>query len=76
MPTTAKLFRNGQSQAVRLPREFAFPGKEVYVRRVGRNVLLVPKDDPWGALAAALDLFTEDFMAARDQPAQDIRLPF
>lgn len=76
MPTIAKLFRNGQSQAVRLPREFALPGKEVYVRRVGHNVLLVPKDDPWAAVTAALDLFTEDFMAERSQPPQETREPF
>jgi antitoxin VapB len=70
---TAKLFRNGQSQAVRLPREFSMPGKEVYVRRIGRNVLLVPKDDPWGSLIASLDQFTDDFMKAREQPELDRR---
>ncbi len=72
---TAKLFRNGQSQAVRLPREFAFAGREVYVRRAGRNVVLVSKDDPWGAFEAALDLFTSDFMGERVQPAHDDREP-
>lgn len=73
--TTAKLFMNGRSQAVRLPREFAFRGSEVYVRRVGRNVLLVPKDDdPWAAFEAALDLFTADvFTDARTQPVQEER---
>jgi antitoxin VapB len=39
---TAKLFTHGRSQAVRLPKEFRFPGKEVRVRRVGRGVLLEP----------------------------------
>jgi antitoxin VapB len=73
---TAKLFRNGQSQAVRLPREFAFPGHEVFIRRVGRNVLLVPKDDPWGAVEAALDLFTPDFLTERVQPDPDARESF
>lgn len=72
--TTAKLFMNGRSQAVRLPREFAFHGSEVYVRRVGRNVLLVPKDDPWSSFEAALDLFTEDvFAEERTQPEPDQR---
>jgi len=70
---TAKLFRNGQSQAVRLPREFALPGHEVFIRRVGRNVLLVPKDDPWGAVEAALELFTDDFLDERVQPPLDVR---
>jgi antitoxin VapB len=41
---TAKLFRNGRSQAVRLPRDFRFEGDQVRVRRVGRGVLLEPMD--------------------------------
>jgi antitoxin VapB len=40
--TTAKLFRNGRSQAVRLPKEFRFEGEEVEIRRQGRNVILMP----------------------------------
>jgi antitoxin VapB len=40
--TTAKLFQNGRSQAVRLPREFRFHGDRVRVRRLGRGVLLEP----------------------------------
>ena len=39
---TAKLFKHGRSQAVRLPKEFRLPGKEVRVRRIGRSVLLEP----------------------------------
>jgi antitoxin VapB len=41
--STAKLFRNGRSQAVRLPREFRFEGDEVNIRRVGRRVILESK---------------------------------
>jgi antitoxin VapB len=73
---TAKLFKNGQSQAVRLPREFALPGKEVFIRRIGRNVLLVPKDDPWDSLIKSLDQFSDDFMGQRDQPGADVRESF
>jgi antitoxin VapB len=53
---TAKLFMHGRSQAVRLPKEFRLPGKEVRVRRIGRSVLLEPVDVPfdlaawWGKL--------------------------
>jgi antitoxin VapB len=39
---TAKLFRNGRSQAVRLPKEFRFEGDEVRIRRVGKKVILEP----------------------------------
>lgn len=73
--SSAKLFRNGQSQAVRLPREFALPGREVFVRRVGNAVLLVPKDDPWTSFAAALAQFSDDFMDERTQPPDDEREP-
>ncbi|MGI8745458.1 MAG: antitoxin [Bryobacteraceae bacterium] len=39
---TAKLFRNGRSQGVRLPREFRFDGDHVFIKRVGKGVLLLP----------------------------------
>ena len=65
---TAKLFKNGKSQAVRLPKEFNFEGNEVYIKRVGHNVILIPKDDPWGSLADSLNRFSDDFMSERVQP--------
>ncbi|MEE9171117.1 MAG: type II toxin-antitoxin system VapB family antitoxin [bacterium] len=72
----ARLFKNGQSQAVRLPKEFRFEGKEVYIKRIGRNVILIPKDDPWDSLVSSLDQFTEDFMAERKQPDGEDREMF
>jgi antitoxin VapB len=70
---TAKLFRNGKSQAVRLPKEFSFHGSEVYVKRVGRDLILIPKYDPWESLITGLDSFTEDFMSERTQPKVENR---
>ena len=75
MTTTAKLFRNGRSQAVRLPREFRFEGDRVRVRRAGRGVLVEPlfKDvDTW---FAELDrLATEPLMReGRNQPPTPTR---
>ncbi len=67
---TAKLFRNGRSQAVRLPQAFRFEGEEVFIKKVGGMVLLIPKNDPWREWAESLHEFTEDFMATRDQPRQ------
>lgn len=58
---TAKLFQNGQSQAVRLPKEFRFDGAQVYIRRVGNAVVLLPMDAPWQSLIESLDQFTDDF---------------
>jgi len=70
---TAKLFKNGKSQAVRLPKQFRFQGTEVYIKRVGRCVILMPKDDPWESLSSSLDNFSDDFMADRQQPGLDKR---
>ncbi len=72
---TAKLFRNGQSQAVRLPKEFRLPGSSVFVQRVGRSVVLTPRDDPWQGMFEAAGKFTDDFMETRDQGAQPDREP-
>jgi len=73
-PQTAKLFKNGRSQAVRLPKEFRFEGDEVYVRREGRSIVLSPKErsrkDQWKDFFAALDMFDPTFRFERDQPKQ------
>lgn len=65
---TAKLFKSGRSQAVRLPKEFRFEGDEVVVTRLGAAVVLLPKDHDWAVMFGALDGFGEDFMAEREQP--------
>ncbi len=70
---TAKLFKNGKSQAVRLPKESKFEGTEVYVKRIGRDVILIPKDDPWESLLNSLDHFSDDFMSERVQPSLEDR---
>ena len=65
---TAKLFKSGRSQAVRLPKAFRFEGEEVYVKRVGEAVVLLPREDSWRTLYESLDAFSEDFMVEREQP--------
>ncbi len=65
---TAKLFKSGRSQAVRLPKEFRFDGEEVYIKRVGEAVILLPREDSWRTLYESLANFSEDFMAERNQP--------
>ena len=45
MTATAKVFMHGRSQAVRLPKEFRLPGKEVRVSRVGDKIILEPLED-------------------------------
>jgi antitoxin VapB len=65
----AKLFMNGRSQAVRLPKEFRFDGDEVYIQKVGDAVILIPYHAPWKTLVDSLQLFSADFMEDRAQPA-------
>jgi antitoxin VapB len=70
---TAKLFKNGGSQAVRLPKAFRFEGSRVFIKKVGNAVVLLPHQDSWHVLFESLEQFTDDFMASRDQPASQIR---
>jgi antitoxin VapB len=65
---TAKLFKNGESQAVRLPREFRFNGDEVFIKRIGSAVVLLPKTKSWDTLIESLGKFPDDFMTDRQQP--------
>ena len=60
---TARIFENGRSQAVRLPKKFRFDGDEVFVQRLGDAVLLTPKADAWQTFMSGLNSFTKDFMA-------------
>lgn len=73
---TAKLFNNGRSQAVRLPKEYRLPGKDVFVRKLDQMILLLPKRNPWGSLLKSLDRFSEDFLSDRKQPASQKREGF
>ncbi len=70
---TAKLFTNGRSQAVRLPKAFRFDADEVFVRRIGDAVVLLPKTGGFSDLLRASGQFTDDFMDSRDEPVGDDR---
>jgi len=70
---TAKLFQNGQSQAVRLPKEFRFEGDEVIIKRSGNAVVLIPSNHSWDVLANSLNKFSADFMDDRNQPTEQNR---
>ncbi len=59
---TAKIFENGRSQAVRLPKEFRFDATEVSIGRVGDVVMLIPKGSDWDSFCQAIDMFSDDFM--------------
>lgn len=70
---TAKVFTNGGSQAVRLPKDCRFEQSEVLVNRIGSIVILMPKDDPWAPMLQGLDMFTDDFLkdGVDDLPLQE-----
>lgn len=70
---TARIFQSGRSQAVRLPKEFRLSGTEVGVRHFGNGVLLLPLENPWDTLEAALSSFEPGFVLTRDQPESQER---
>lgn len=70
---TAKIFKNGRSQAVRLPKEFQMKGDEVYIKRLGTAIMLLPKKSPWDPFISALGKASDDFMSDREQPAHQTR---
>jgi len=62
----AKIFINGKSQAVRLPKEFRFEGSEVFIERAGNIVKLIPVNNTWDGLINILNHFSDDFMIERE----------
>ena len=78
-PRRAKLFKNGRSQAVRLPKGFRFEGDEVLIHREGRRVILEPAeptpfgDDFWALFGAFADDF--DVGDRRGTQKRDLEFP-
>jgi antitoxin VapB len=60
---TAKVFENGRSQAIRLPKECRFTSDEVLVNKIGDIVIVLPKQNKWDSFMRAIDMFSDDFMA-------------
>lgn len=73
-----RLFMSGNSQAVRIPREFRLDGDEVEIQQRGNTLVIRPKKLSWAPLMDSLKKFTADFMAeGRGQPAvQKRKRPF
>jgi antitoxin VapB len=67
---TARIFSNGRSQAVRLPKAFRFDDDEVMITRVDDMVILFPRSKAWDLLDKGISRFTADALADRDQPAK------
>jgi len=60
---TARLFVNGRSQAVRLPKDCQFTGESVYIKKIGNAVILVPLNKEWEVFMHGLNSFSDDFMS-------------
>lgn len=73
----AKVFMSGNSQAVRLPKEFQMDGEEVFIQKIGNSIILNPVSDPWVSLRNSLSQFSDDFFSeGREQPEMQKREEF
>ncbi len=73
----AKVFKSGNSQAVRLPKEFRTEHSEFKIQKIGESIILTPVDDPWASFEEALNDFSDDFMSeGRQQPEMQKRESF
>ena len=66
---TTRVFANGNSQAVRLPRDYRFEGGEVVIKKVGEMVVLFPKQYKGARFKELLATFDADFQIGRTQPS-------
>lgn len=73
MAATAKVFENGRSQAVRIPKEYRFKDKEVIINRIGEVVLLIPKESGWDSLWQGIDMLTDDYMVEGRAPQGEMQ---
>jgi len=60
---TVKIFKSGNSQAVRIPKEYQVSGTEMVINKIGNTIMLFPQDDPWKLFKNSLDEFSDDFFA-------------
>lgn len=73
MNQKAKIFMNGRSQAVRLPKEFRFDCDEVFVRKQGEDLIISPKKSSWDAFFDQPTAFDKNFLKDREQPQHQER---
>ncbi|CAN5192875.1 AbrB/MazE/SpoVT family DNA-binding domain-containing protein [soil metagenome] len=72
---TTRVFASGNSQAIRLPKEFRLATRRVSIRRAGHALIVEPLADDFSRLAAVLNEFTDDFMTERLEPDAQAREP-
>ena len=71
---TVKVFKSGNSQAVRIPKEYLVNEKELAINKIGNTIILFPQNDPWKLLEKSLYEFSDDFLKdGRKQPSMQKR---
>jgi antitoxin VapB len=71
-----KVFMNGRSQAIRLPKELRFESDTVYLRKEGDEVIISSKESDWDAFFDEKSVFGDDFMSDREDTPPQERTPF
>ena len=64
---TAKIFENGRSQAVRLPKEYRLKDSDVFIKKVDDVIMLIPKDKVWKTFRNSFNRFTSDLEITREE---------
>ncbi|MDR0230566.1 MAG: antitoxin [Dysgonamonadaceae bacterium] len=71
---TTKVFKSGNSQAVRIPKEYQIDSDELYINKIGNAIVIFPKNDPWKLFKESLADFSDDYFAGgRNQPEMQKR---
>jgi antitoxin VapB len=71
---TTKVFKSGNSQAIRIPKEYQIDGEELYINKIGNTIVIFPKNDPWELFKKSLTDFSDDYLAdGRNQPEMQER---
>lgn len=71
---TVKVFKSGNSQAVRIPKEYAIKESELYIQKIGNSIILTARDDIWASFRNSVDQFSDDLFAdGREQPEMQER---
>ena len=66
---TTKVFKSGNSQAIRIPKEYQIDADELFINKIGNAIVIFPKNDPWKTFKESLTDFSDDyFISGRNQP--------
>jgi antitoxin VapB len=71
---TTKVFKSGNSQAIRIPKEYQLDSDELFINKIGNTIVIFPKNDSWKIFKESLSGFSDDyFIDGRDQPKMQKR---